>query len=85
MKPFKRPRHWDNRTKRKRKPREIAPRLLSGECRLACGHGLPPAIKAGIFAIARAENRSASWVMERVLIDYFDLKTPDYKPRKDDR
>jgi len=65
-------------------PRRIAPRLLSGEKRTAFGHGLPPAIKEGLRAIAHRENKSMSWVMEEVIIDYFSLKQPEYVGTWDD-
>lgn len=64
------------------RPREIAPRLANGESRLPFGHGLPEGIKDGIRAIAERENRSMSWVMERVIIDYFRLERPEYRERK---
>jgi len=32
-------------------------------------------------AVAAHENRSVSWVLENVIIDYFDLKRPRYKKR----
>lgn len=63
-------------------PREIAPRLVSGECRVTIGHGLPPAVKQGLIAIARSERRSLSWVLEQVLIRYFKLEKPEYRKRK---
>jgi hypothetical protein len=60
-------------------PRIIAPRLVSGDSREAIGHGLPPEIKAGLRAIAKAENKSMSWVLEQVIIRYFHLPRPEYK------
>ena len=68
---------------RDHKPRHIAPRLASGERRESFGHGLPPTIKAGLRAIAARENRSMSWVMEEVIIDYFKLKRPEYIGREE--
>jgi len=70
---------------RARKPRRIAPRLLNGEKREAFGHGLPPKIKAGLRAIAARENQSMSWVMEQVIVRYFDLPEPEYVERAGDR
>jgi hypothetical protein len=67
---------------RKRKPRTIAPRLLDGTCRESIGHGLPPSIKEGLKEIARDENQSLSWVLEKVIIRYFKLDKPDYVNRK---
>jgi len=64
------------------KPRIIAPRLSSGEKRIGFGHGLPPAVKEGLRAIALREGKSMSWVMEEVIIDYFKLKRPKYVERK---
>lgn len=66
----------------KKRTKTIAPRLASGRCRVTIGHGLPPAIKSGLKAIARQENKSMSWVLEQVIIDYFHLKAPRYKKRK---
>lgn len=62
--------------------RIIAPRLANGESRVGFGHGLPEEIKEGIRRIARDENKSMSWVMEKVIIDYFDFKEPKYLERK---
>jgi hypothetical protein len=59
--------------------RIIAPRLANGDRRVGFGHGLPPHIKEGIRMIARDENKSMSWVMEEVIIDYFGMKRPKYK------
>jgi len=66
----------------KRKPRIIAPRLFSGERRESIGHGLPPEIKAGLRKIAASENKSLSWVLEKVIIDYFGMRRPKYIERK---
>lgn len=63
-------------------PRIIAPRLASGDKRESIGHGLPPEIKAGIRRIAERENKSVSWVLEQVIIDYFGLRRPKYIQRK---
>jgi hypothetical protein len=64
-----------------RKSRTIAPRLLSGDCRVSIGHGLPPEIKLGIRAIAKQENKSVSWVLEEIIINYFGFKRPKYVNR----
>ena len=66
----------------KKKSCIIAPRLFSGEKRESIGHGLPPEIKAGIRRIATTENKSVSWVLEQVIIDYFGLRRPKYIERK---
>lgn len=66
----------------KKKARIIAPRLFSGDKRESIGHGLPPEIKAGIRRIAASENKSLSWVLEQVIIDYFGLRRPKYIQRK---
>lgn len=63
-------------------PKQIAPRLFSGEKRIANGTSLPPHIKRGLQLIARDENQSVSWVMEQVVIKYFKLKEPKYVERK---
>lgn len=65
-----------------RKTRIIAPRLLSGDSRESIGHGLPPEIKQGLRAIAKSENKSVSWVLEEIIIDYFGFKRPKYIERK---
>ncbi len=59
--------------------KQIAPRLLSGDSRMAFSCNFPPEIKEGLFAIARKEKKSVNWVMENVVIDYFDLKKPKYR------
>lgn len=63
-------------------PKQIAPRLKNGDKRVSIGHGLPPQIKEAIKAIAASENRSVSWVLEEVVIDYFSLRRPRYIDRK---
>lgn len=65
-----------------KKPRIIALRLASGEIRESIGHGLPPEIKAGLRRIAASENKSVSWVLEQVIIDYFGMRRPKYIERK---
>ena len=68
---------------KKKSARTIAPRLADGRRRVGFGHGLPEAIKEGIHKIARKEKSSMSWVMEKVIIDYFHLDEPEYvKNRK---
>lgn len=66
----------------KHKPRTIAPRLFSGERRESLGHGLPPEIKSGLKLIARKENKSLSWVLEQIIIEYFGFRKPKYIERK---
>lgn len=66
-----------------RKPRIIAPRLSSGESRESVGHGLPPNIKQAIRMIAARENKSLSWVLEKVIIQAFHLRQPEYVERKE--
>lgn len=65
-----------------KKTKMIAPRLASGDPRVHWGGGLPDYIKDGIRAIAARENKSVSWVMEEVVIRYFNLRTPKYIERK---
>lgn len=60
------------------KPKMIAPRLANGESRLSWGGRLPEQIKDGLRDIALHEGRSVSWVMEEVVINYFNLKRPKY-------
>ena len=64
------------------KPRTIAPRLFSGDRRESIGHGLPPHIKEGLRAIGRSENKSVSWILEQIIIEYFGFKRPRYIERK---
>jgi hypothetical protein len=64
------------------KSKEIAPRLFSGEIRESIGHGLPPAIKDGLRRIAVSENKSVSWVLEQIIIEYFGFRIPRYIKRK---
>ncbi len=62
--------------------RIIAPRLYNGDSRIGNGHRLPPQIKDGLRHIAEREGKSMSWVLEEVIIDYFNLRRPKYKARK---
>lgn len=64
---------------KEKKTRTIAPRLANGDSRVPFSHGLPDYIKEGLRAIAAHENKSMSWAMEEVIIDYFGLKRPKYK------
>jgi hypothetical protein len=64
------------------KTRIIAPRLANGDSRESFGHGLPPEIKDGLRLIAKRENKSMSWVMEEIIIDYFGFRRPKYLQRK---
>lgn len=68
---------------KKHKPRQIAPRLASGEKREQGGHRLPPHIKQAFRMIAVKENRSMSWVLENVIIEYFGLRPPAYVKGKE--
>jgi hypothetical protein len=65
-----------------KKSRTIAPRLANGDSRVNDYGRLPPAVKEGLRAIARSENKSMSWVKEQVIIDYFHLRQPKYIERK---
>jgi hypothetical protein len=67
----------------KHKAKIIAPRLKSGDKRESIGHGLPPEIKQGLRSIARTENKSVSWILEQIIIEYFGFKTPRYIKRKE--
>lgn len=69
---------------KKRKPKVIAPRLASGDSRETIGHGLPPWIKEGVRDIALKENKSVSWVLETIIIEYFGFEKPEYVERKVD-
>ena len=72
----------------KHKSRENAPYLV-GEIRNTLNFKrnnielrLPRSVKQGLREIAKDENKSMNWVIEQVLIDYFHLEVPKYKPRK---
>lgn len=65
--------------------RRIAPRLQNGDSRIPFGHGLPDSVKEGLRRIARSEKQSMSWVLEQVIIDYFDLRAPTYKGKDNKR
>lgn len=58
--------------------RTIAPRLQTGEARVNFGSRLPSEIKEYIRWYARKHNCSMSWVMEQIVIDYFELVAPTY-------
>jgi hypothetical protein len=64
------------------KTKIIAPRLANGNPRVSFGHGLPEQIKEGLRTIAIKENKSMSWVMEEIIIEYFDFDRPKYLERK---
>jgi hypothetical protein len=64
------------------KTKTIAPRLFNGDSRAISFNRLPQAVKEGLSSIARQENKSVSWVLEEVIIDYFDLRRPKYKTPK---
>jgi hypothetical protein len=64
------------------KRKMIAPRLTNGDSRVNFGSRLPEPIKEGLRSIARKENKSMSWVMEEVIIDYFGFRKPRYKPSR---
>lgn len=67
---------------RRKARKQIAPRLVGGLIRVTFGHGLPPAIKDGLRLIAARQRKSMSWVLEEIIIDYFDLPRPKYIKRK---
>lgn len=62
--------------------RQIAPRLANGDPRERLYGRLPADIKYGLRRIARHENKSMTWVIEEVIIDYFRLDRPKYKGDK---
>lgn len=66
----------------KPKKKEIAPKLANGDWRVDVHTRLPDPVKYGLKVIAKEENRSVSWVMERVIIKYFGIKEPKYKRKK---
>ena len=63
-------------------PKQIAPRLVSGEHRITWGGNLPPKVKEAVKLIASDENKSVSWVLENVVIDYFSMSRPKYRKKK---
>lgn len=62
-------------------PRIIAPRLAGGLVRDNFGSRMAPDVKHGLRSIAKIENKSMSWVVEEIVIDYFGLRRPKYDPR----
>ncbi len=66
----------------KRKVRQIALKLASGDSRVRDYGRLPEEIKEGLKEIAKLENKSMSRIKEEVIIDYFGLKRPKYKGEK---
>jgi hypothetical protein len=62
--------------------KQICPRLYKG-IREGNFHRLPYEIKRSLMNIARDENKSMSWVLEQVIIDYFQLDVPRYKKIED--
>lgn len=67
---------------KKRIKKTISPRLASGDCREPIYHCLPEPIKDGLRQIAALEKESIGWVLEKVIIDYFDLPKPKYVKSK---
>ncbi len=65
-----------------KKPKQICPLLAKG-VRERNFHRLPHEIKRSLMGIARDENKSMSWVLEQVIIDYFQLNVPRYKKLED--
>jgi len=65
--------------KKKKKTKIIAPRLYNNHIRIKFGHGLPEEIKEGLKEIARKDNISMSYLLEEIIIDYFNLPRPKYK------
>lgn len=59
----------------------IAPRLAEGT-RVTLGSRLPPSVKEGLRAIAKSENRSMSWTVEEIVLDYFGFRRPKYAKRR---
>lgn len=59
--------------------KQIAPRLASGKSRESWGGRLPEGIKYGLYQIAHQQGKSVSWVMEEVIIRFFDLEEPVYR------
>lgn len=74
------------------RPRQIAPRLASGEKRIGAGNALPPIVKYALTMIAQQENQSRSWVIEKILLEWaqghpqlrkmLGRGAVDYVPRK---
>lgn len=56
----------------------IAPRLHNKESRVNYGGRLPSEIKEYIRWYAKKHDCSMSWVMEQLIIDYFELIAPRY-------
>lgn len=64
---------------RRKGPRQIAPRLLSGEKRISAGNGLPPVVKDALTFIAEQEGQSRSWVIEKILLQWAQADPRLYK------
>jgi predicted transcriptional regulator len=57
--------------------------MAGGLIRVSIGHGLPPQVKEGLKMLAYKRGQSVSWVLEQVIIEYFDLQRPVYiQPKK---
>lgn len=63
-------------------PKEIAPRLRSGERREHITIGVPPGYKTGIKLKAARHNISASWMFEQEIPTLFGIRQSAYIPRK---
>lgn len=61
---------------------KISPLFKNGDIRVKLYGRLPDEVKEGLRAIAKSENQSISWTVEQVIIDYFGLKQPRYKVKK---
>jgi hypothetical protein len=62
--------------------KEIAPRLVNGNSRLNVSLNLPPDIKEALRYVAFKDRKSVSWLLEFVIIQYFEFDEPEYKERK---
>jgi hypothetical protein len=67
--------------KKKKKQYHNAPRLLNGT-RENQGITLDPLVRYGLQSIARQQKKSLSWVVDSVLIDYFQLKHSKYRRKE---
>lgn len=65
--------------------KKYAPRLMSRKVRARSSSRLPSEIKEYIHWYAKKNGCSMSWVMEQMVIDYFDLVVPRYIDNKEQR
>lgn len=58
---------------------KYAPRLAKNTIRVTFGSRMAPKVKEALRTIAKHENKSMSWVVEQVVIDYFSMPELAFK------